>query len=158
MEKKMEPKIYEKEAMIIAGVSGGGDETGKVWEDYMKLEKLNPLKNTVEQAGYEIRMYPGDVGPGSVHVGMNVKDTDVPPEYKCLTLPASLYAEFLIYPAKGYGSSNEEMDTWLSDNAGNYTQRYMDGNPYGIEVYDERFKGNEDPKSVVGMLIPIKVV
>ena len=154
----MEPKLFEKEAMIIAGVTGSGDETGKVWEDYMKLEKLNPLRNAVEEAGYEVRMYPGGVGSGSVHIGMNVKDTNVPPEYKCLTLPASLYAEFLIYPAHGYGSSNEGINTWLSDNAEKYTQRYMAGNSYGIEVYDERFKGNENPESVVGMLVPIKSV
>jgi predicted transcriptional regulator YdeE len=158
MEKEMEPKIYKKEAMIIAGVSGSGDETGKAWQDYMKLEKLNPLKNTVEEAGYEVRMYPGGVGPGQVHIGMNVTDTNVPPEYKCLSVPASLYAEFLIYPAKGYGSSNEEMETWLSDNADKYTQRSMDGNAYGIEVYDERFKGNEDPESVVGILVPVEEV
>jgi predicted transcriptional regulator YdeE len=154
----MEPKIYEKEAMLIAGVSGSGDETGKVWEDYMKLEKLNPLKNTVEPVGYEVRMYPGGVGPGNVHIGMNVSETNVPPEYKCLSVPASLYAEFLIYPAKGYGSSNEDIETWLSDNADKYTQRYMDGNAYGIEVYDERFKGNEDTESVVVMLVPLEVV
>ncbi|UCC17263.1 MAG: GyrI-like domain-containing protein [Dehalococcoidales bacterium] len=154
----MEPKLYEKEAMIIAGVSGNGDETGKVWEDYMKLEKLNPLKNTLDAAGYEVRIYPGGTGPGKVHIGMNVTDTKVPPEYKCLSVPASLYAEFLIYPAKGYGSSNEEMDAWLSDNADKYTQRYIDGNPYGIEVYDERFKGNGDSESIVGMLIPLEVV
>ncbi|HEY95268.1 MAG TPA: GyrI-like domain-containing protein [Dehalococcoidia bacterium] len=154
----MEPKIYEKEAMIIAGVSGSGDETGKVWGDYMKLEKLNPLKNTVEEVGYEVRTYPGGVGPGYIHIGMNVTDTSVPPEYKCLSIPASLYAEFLIFPARGYGSSNEEMDTWLSDNTDKYTQRYLNGNPYGIEVYDERFKGNDDPESIVGMLIPIEIV
>jgi predicted transcriptional regulator YdeE len=154
----MEPNLVEKEEMIIAGVSRSGDETGKVWEDYMKLEKLNPLKNTVEPVGYEVRMYPGGVGPGQVHIGMNVTDSNVPPEYKCLSVPASLYAEFLIYPAKGYGSSNEEMETWLSDNADKYTQRYMEGNAYGIEVYDERFKGNEDPESVVGILVPLELV
>ena len=50
----MEPKIYSREAMMIAGVSGSGDETGKVWETYMKLEKLNPLKNSIGEIGYEI--------------------------------------------------------------------------------------------------------
>lgn len=154
----MDPKIYEKKEMIIAGVSGSGDETGKAWGDYMKLEKLSPLKNAVEEVGYEVRMYPGGVGPGKIHVGMNVKDTNVPPEYKCLFLPASLYAEFLIYPARGYESSNEEMDAWLSDYADTYIQRHLDSSSYGIEVYDERFKGNEDPESVVGMLIPLEVV
>ena len=154
----MEPNLFEKDAMIIAGVSGSGDETGKVWQDYMKLEKLNPLNNTVEAVGYEVRMFPGGVGPGQVHVGMNVTDTHVPLEYKCLVLPASLYAEFLICPAKGYESSNEKMDTWLSDNADRYIQRYLNGNSYGIEVYDERFKGNSDPESIVGMLIPVMSV
>jgi hypothetical protein len=158
MEKKMEPKLFEKEAMIIAGVTGSGDETGKVWEDYMKLEKLNPLKNTVDASGYEVRMYPGGAGPGRVYIGMNVENVNVPPEYKCLSILASLYAEFIIFPAKGYASGNQEMETWLSDNADKYTQRYLDGYSNGIEVYDERFKGNEDPESAVVMLIPIEVV
>ena len=151
----MEPKIYSREAMMIAGVSGSGDETGKVWETYMKLEKLNPLKNSIGEIGYEIRMYPGGQGPGEVHIGMQVKDENVPPEYKILTVPESLYAEFEIYPAKGYGSSNEAMEKWLSDNADKYKQRYINDKAYGIEVYDERFKGNEDPDSVVGIIVPI---
>ena len=151
----MEPKIVSREALLIAGVIGSGDETGKVWEAYLKLEKLSPLTNAVENIGYEVRMYPGGVGPGQVHIGMNVKDTNVPPEYKLLSLPASLYAEFVIYPAKGYGSSNAEMEKWISDNAEKYKQRYIDDKSYGIEVYDERFKGNEDPESVVGILVPI---
>ncbi len=152
----MEPKIYNKEAMLIAGVSGSGDDTGRVWETYMKLEKVNPLKNAVENVGYEVRMYPGGTGPGEVHVGMNVKDESVPPEYKIVTLPASLYAEFEIYPAKGYESSNAGMEKWLSDNSEKYRQRSIDGKSYGIEIYDERFKGNNHPESVVGILVPIE--
>ena len=151
----MEPKIYSREVLLVAGVLGSGDETGKVWEAYEKLEKVNPLKNAVENVGYEVRMYPGGVGPGEVHIGMNVKDTNVPPEYKILSLPASLYAEFEIYPSKGYESSNEEMDKWLSENDGRYKQRYIDNKSYGIEIYDERFKGNEDPESVVGIIVPL---
>jgi predicted transcriptional regulator YdeE len=154
----MEPKIYKKEAMMIAGVSGGGDETGKVWETYMKLEKLSPLQNTVDNAGYEVRMYPGEQGPGEVHIGMQVKDANVPPEYKILSLPASMYAEFEIYPSKGYTSSNEEINRWITDNAEIYTQGRIGDRSYAIEVYDERFKGNENPESAVGILIPITPV
>ena len=65
----MEPKIFSKEAFIVAGVTGSGDETGKVWEAFMKLNKINPLKNQVGEEGYEIRMYPGGEGPGEVHGG-----------------------------------------------------------------------------------------
>jgi predicted transcriptional regulator YdeE len=98
----MEPKIFTREALFIAGVTGSGDETGKAWEAFMKLDKINPLKNKVSEEGYEIRMYPSGKGPGEVHVGMQVRDARVPKEYKVFSLPASLYAEFEIYPSNGY--------------------------------------------------------
>jgi len=151
----MEPKIFSKEALLIAGVSGSGDETGKVWEAFMKLDKVSPLQNKVGEIGYEIRMYPGGVGPGEVHIGMQVKNTSVPAEYKVISMPASLYAEFEIYPAKGYGSSNAEMEKWLSENAGVYKEGRLEDKTYAVEVYDDRFIGNSDPESVVGILVPI---
>ena len=151
----MEPKIYSREDLLIAGVSGRGDETGKVWEAFMKLEKISPLENVAEEVGYEVRMYPGGVGPGEVHVGMIVKDASVPAEYKVISLPASLYAEFIIYPSKGWESSNAEMDRWLSENAAKYKQAYLDNKAYAIEIYDERYKGDKDSESVVGILVPI---
>jgi predicted transcriptional regulator YdeE len=152
----MKPKIITREAFIIAGVAGSGDETARVWETYMKLEKLNPLKNQVGEVGYEVRMYPAE-GPGKVHVGVQVKDAGVPAEYKVFYAPAATYAEFEIYPAKGYGSSNAEMNRWLEENAGTYKEALLDGIHYAIEVYDKRFKGDKEPTSVVGILVPIVV-
>jgi predicted transcriptional regulator YdeE len=151
----MKPKIINKEAFLIAGVPGSGDETTKVWEAFMKLEKMNPPKNQVGEVGYEVRMYPGGVGPGKIHVGVQVKDSNVPKEYKLFFVPAATYAEFEIYPAKGYESNNAEMSKWLEDNASVYKQALLDGMHYGIEVYDKRFKGNDNPESVVGLLEPI---
>jgi predicted transcriptional regulator YdeE len=151
----MEPKIIKKEAFIVAGVTGSGDETGKVWEAFMKLNKINPLKNQVGEEGYEIRMYPGGEGPGEVHVGVQIKDARVPAEYKVVSVPAFSYAEFEIYPAKGYGSSNAEMDKWSQANAGTYQEGRLGDKNFVIEVYDKRFKGNDNPASVVGILVPI---
>jgi predicted transcriptional regulator YdeE len=151
----MEPKIITKEALIVAGVTGSGDETGKAWEAFMKLDKLNPLKNKVGEEGYEIRMYPGGEGPGEVHVGVQVKDARVPAEYKVISLPAFKYAEFEIYPSKGYGSSNAEMSNWLSENARVYREGRLDDKSFAVEVYDKRYKGEQDSTSVVGILVPI---
>jgi predicted transcriptional regulator YdeE len=150
----MKPKIITKAAFLIAGVPGSGDETAKVWDTFMKLEKMIPLKNQVTGVGYEIRMYPAE-GPGKIHVGVQVKDSNVPKEYKLFFVPAATYAEFEIYPAKGYDSSNAEMSKWLEDNAAKYKEALLDGMHYGIEVYDQRFKGNDNPESVVGFLEPI---
>lgn len=150
----MEPKLISKEAIMVAGITGGGDETGKAWEAFMKIDKLNPLKNKVGEEGYEIRMYPGE-GTGDVHVGVQVKDARVPPEYKIISLPASLYAEFEIYSSKGWESSNAEINNWLSENSGFYQQSRLGDKTYAVEVYDKRYKGDKDPASVVGILIPI---
>ncbi len=150
----MKPNIIKKEAFFMAGVPGSGDETGKVWETYMKLEKIAPLKNQVGEAGYEIRMYPNE-GPGKIFVGVPVKDANIPKEYQVFYVPAATYAEFEIYPAKGYESSNAEMSKWLEDNASKYKPALVDGMHYGIEVYDKRFKGNDNPESVVGFWEPI---
>jgi predicted transcriptional regulator YdeE len=150
----MKPKILKKEAFIVAGVTGGGDETAKAWEAFMKMDKVNPLKNKAGEEGYEIRMYPAE-GPGEVHVGMCVKDARVPAEYRTISLPASQYAEFEIYPSKGWESSNAAMDKWLYENAGVYKEVLLGGKHYAIEVYDQRYKGDKDPASVVGILVPI---
>ena len=150
----MEPKIFSKGTLLIAGVTGSGDETGKAWEAFTKLNKINPLQNKAGEEGYEIRMYSGE-GPGEVHVGMLVKDAHVPAEYKVVSLPASLYAEFEIYPSKGYESNNAEMNNWLSENAGFYQQSKLGEKTYAVEVYDKRYKGDKDPASVVGILVPI---
>ncbi len=150
----MKPRIFTKEALIIAGVTGSGDETAKVWETYMKLEKVSPIKNQVGEEGYEVRMYPAE-GPGRIHVGVRVKDVNVPAEYKVFFVPATMYAEFEIYPSEGYGSSNAEMNKWLEDNANTYKEVLLDGMHYAIEVYDKRFKGNDNPESVVPIWGPI---
>ena len=150
----MRPKIIKKEAFLIAGVAGSGDETGKVWETYMNLEKVSPLKNQVGEVGYEIRMHP-DEGPGKIFVGVQVKDASFPKEYQVFYLPAATYAEFEIFPAKGYESSNGVMSKWLEDNATTYKPAILDGMHYGVEVYDKRFKGNDNPESVVGFWEPI---
>jgi len=153
----MEPKIFSKEALLIAGVTGSGDETGKAWGAFTKLNKINPLQNKVGEDGYEIRMYSGE-GPGEVHVGLQVRDARVPAEFKVVSLPASMYAEFEIYPSKGWESSNTEMNNWLSENTGVYKERRLGDKSYAVEVYDKRYKGDRDPASVVGILVPIAPV
>ncbi len=150
----MEPKIFIKDAFIIAGVAGSGDETAKVWEAYMKVNQVSPLKNQAGTEFYEIRLYPGE-GPGKIHVGPAVKDAKIPKEYKAFQVPAATYAEFEINPAKGYESGNAIMSEWLEDNAAKYKEARLDGLKYCIEIYDSRFKGNDNPESVVGIWVPI---
>jgi predicted transcriptional regulator YdeE len=153
----MKPKIIQKEAILIAGVTGSGDETARAWEAFIKIQKIHPLENQANEPGvegYEVRLY-HSAGNAKVHVGMRVKDAAVPPEYKVVKLPAATYAEFEVYPSKGYESGNADMNVWLEENRTEYKQALLDGMKYIIEVYDGRYKGEKDPASMVGILIPL---
>jgi predicted transcriptional regulator YdeE len=150
----MEPKIISQRQMLIAGVSGLSNQTAQTWAAYRQISKTTPLNNKSNEYGYEIRLY-SENGEAEVHIGMCVNDANVPEGYQVMSLPAALYAEFKIFPAKGYTSSNQEMERWLSASP-IYNQERLDGKRYSVLVYDSRYKGEKDPASVVACWIPVK--
>lgn len=150
----MHPGIISKGKILVAGVVGNGNETCKLWSEFSQLDNVNPLNNKVNDNGYEIRVYSED-GKCECHVGVCVKDADIPDVYKIYTLAPSKYAVFNIFPAQGYDSQNRTMDEWLKSNVGKYRQAYTDGKHFSILLYDERYKGETDPSSVVAIWIPI---
>ena len=75
-----------------------------------------------------------------------------------MAVPAFQYAGFDIQVAKGYGSSNAPMNQWLQENEKRYRQGKIGNREFSIEVYDNRYKGDKDPASVVGILLPIEAI
>ena len=71
-----------------------------------------------------------------------------------LKLPESTYAAFEVC-CQGYDSENAAMDEWLKANKEKYRQRLIDGNPYVVEYYDERFQGDSE-ESIVEIWVPIE--
>jgi AraC-type DNA-binding domain-containing proteins len=147
------PKIIKRNKLIIAGVTGDGHKTGEVWERFMELVKAVEMPNKLSDNGYEIRIY--DETKCTVHVGYAVSDAGIDKRLTALTLPASHYAAFDVYPAKGYESENSAMDEWLETNEKGYSQRLLNGKSYAVEFYDERFNGNE-ADSIVEIWVPIE--
>ena len=150
----MNPKIIKRDALIIACVFGDGNETGAVWENFMKLEKEKPLKNKLSDNGYEIRVC-GDDCVTTVYTGLAVSNELVDSVYTLFKLPASSYASFDVYVANGYDSENKAMDEWLQTNKEGYSERLLEGKHYCVEYYDERFNGGE-AGSIVEIWIPIE--
>ena len=150
----IEPKIIRKGEIIIAGAFGDGNQTWEVWNEFERLENTSPIKNKKEDAGYEIRIYDED-GKCDCLAGVRVESVISDNEYHYKNLPDVLYAVFEIYPAKGYESQNEAMEKWMSVNEDRYKEFKLDNKHYAIEHYDERFKGNEDPNSLVEIWIPV---
>lgn len=146
------PRIIQKDALHIAGVSGDGNRTAEVWETFSKLDGTCPAENKVSENGYEIRFYDGNAC--TVHAGVEVRGASAAPPYKLVSLPASAYAAFDVYVADGYDSENDAMSEWLASN-GVWRERLIDGRNACVEYYDARFQG-EQAESIVEIWIPIE--
>ena len=149
----MSPQLISHTELIIAGVSGDGRETAAVWEKFDKMIAEMPILGKTSDNGYEVRIYEGN--SCIVHVGFAVSDEKVDPAYQILKIPASQYASFDVYPAKGYDSGNVAMDKWLAENSREYSERLLGEKHYCVEFYGEKFKCNE-PDSIVEIWIPIE--
>lgn len=147
------PNIIKKGKILVAGTSGEGHKTGEVWQNFEKLDREKPLSNKVSDNGYEIRLYKDD--KSTVHVGVEVADMTTDEGYEVFEVPASEYASFDVYVAKGYDSENKAMDEWLENNDKGYKERRLEDGHYVVEFYDERFNGNAED-SIVEIWVPIE--
>lgn len=149
----MDPNMIKKNKLVVAGVSGDGYKTAEVWQAFEMLHAKTPLTNRLSDNGYEVRLWSNE--EGTVHVGYAVENNDVPEGYTALTLPATRYASFDVYVARGYDSENDAIHQWLDTNKEGYSQRTLDGAYYVVEYYDERFHG-EESGSIVEIWIPVE--
>ncbi len=120
----MNPKIIKRDKLTIAGVNGDGNRTWEVWNEFEKLSSEKPLMNKLSSNAYEIRLYEGD--KSTVHVGYAVSDGQIDSCYTLYSLPASKYASFDVYVAKGYESENSAMDEWLKTNEDGYKEKLLE--------------------------------
>lgn len=152
----MNPNMIKKNKMILAGVSGAGNETAEIWKRFMKLDEGCPLINKLSDDGFEIRMFDSVTGSEEVFVGCEIKEAKIDSgEYEILQIPSSEYASFDVYVADGYESENNAMSEWLSSNEKGYVKNLFEGKQYCVEHYDARFNGDADG-SIVEIWIPVK--
>jgi len=151
----MQPKIIKKDILYITGITGDGSQTGEVWSEFESKYTNNPFEKA-EDCAYEIRFWDGDkpvVRGKDVHVGFAADD--IVDGFDTITLQAADYAVFDVYVANGYESGNEEMDKWLTANSAKYDQLMLDDVAFIVECYNEKFKGGDQPDSIVEIWIPI---
>ena len=147
----MEPRIMDQGKLIIAGVSGDGRKTNELWEEFMNL--ADGVKGRVSDHYYEVRL--SGAGINECYIGFNVRQKDSFVGHKRIELPASKYACFDIFVAKGFESSNQAIEQWLERHKDRYAERlFENGAHYAVEYYDERFKGNSE-ESIVEIWIPV---
>lgn len=143
---QMEPKIITIKEMTLVGMTSDGSDIRGLWMEYMKKEK--DIKNKVEGTAYEWHAW-------SAHkcvVAAEVTEVeDVPEGLSVVHFPAGQYAVFTHRLANGgYEGLNSVMNHWLT------TGPYEQISDISIQVFDERFKGGDQPDSEIDFWIPVK--
>jgi AraC family transcriptional regulator len=152
----MEPKIVGKPEMILVGMVGCGSDVGQLdihglWQRFIN-EHSGSIKHQIGEKSYELHIQEETQPP--MHfclIGVQVqKIEDIPIELFAKVVPACQYAVFThSFKAGGFGHAFELVSDWL-ENSG-YTAAY----PFDIQCYDARFKGPDNPESVLEIHVPI---
>jgi AraC family transcriptional regulator len=170
----MEPKIVEREQIILVGFSFYGDpfsehggwteenEVGRLWQrflaylaenrDRVKHLRGDDLAYEVHIGGYEETDAKGYY---EVFVGMEVTELeDVPVQLLIKVLPPTRYAVFTLRGER-IASDWPRMvyEEWLPSSG------YQSAHDYLIELYDQRFKGLENlAGSELDIHVPVRQV
>lgn len=166
----MEPKLVEMSQMTLVGFSFFGDpfrvsagwteenEIGRLWNRFMAFlggHKLRIRHVTSWEVMYEVHVeHPETAQSGEFEVfcGLEVSRLeDLPVELACKVLPATTYAIFTLRGDQITSDWNMWIAGWLSRSG---CERAF---PYGIQRYDERFKGlDRVEESLLDILVPVR--
>ncbi len=153
----MEPAIKKLPAFCVVGVTtfgeGGSGLFPKAWEMFFKLEKNVEWKDNTRKFGIEF--YTEEFHKENKWFYMackEVKDLSSMPDVMVgKRIPEHQYA---VFSCKGL---SELMKTfqfaykeWLPKSD------YVSAGCFDFELYDERFRGAENPESIIDIYIPIK--
>lgn len=141
------PKIIATGEMILVGTASDGSDIAGTWVKFEEKEK--DVKHKVGRTTYEWHAW----NAHECMVAVEVTAVDAVPEgMSVMRLPAAQYAVFTHRLANGgYTGLNSAMDNWLA--TGPYEQV---GGDVSIQVFDDRFKGGDQPDSEIDFWIPVR--
>ena len=143
-------KFINKNEILLGGFKVGPEREGvNHWEKYEAQTAIEDLRNTVDDTGYELRVFPSE--NEWIFTGVQVTDRNILPSYELLAVPAAQYAVFEINCKKKQHPQFAGIDKWLEKNKGRYTRLAWDGAPYVLCWY-----GRLAEEKVFEMWIPLK--
>jgi predicted transcriptional regulator YdeE len=165
----MEPRIIEKERIILVGVSFFGDpfaesggwteanEIGRLWDRFFEAAASTGLAcEDPETASPILEVHvegPEATAKGHREVFVGVEnDTldDVPVEMLVKVLPASTYAVFTVQGEQITSDWSHTITEWMQEEC------YRTAYPFGFQLYDSRFLGLDQlAASAVDVYTPV---
>ena len=165
----MEPKIVQRDQMMLVGFSFYGDpfaessgwteenEIGRLWHRFEAFTTDYPdaiPHVTDKNVAYEVHIESAETarkGYREVFVGVEVDQlTDIPVELLVKVLPAVTYAVFTLRGEQIAADWSMIIGEWLSRSP------YEPVGNYGIQRYDERFQGVDNMEaSELEVYVPV---
>lgn len=151
----MEPRIVQKPEIRIAGFVESGEDVrqiriGELWNRFERHS--SQIRHKKLGTGYEVHIELSEPRRHYCMAGMEVSVvTDIPAGMFIGVLPAGKYAVFTHRLGDGgFGGACEAIEKWLKDSG------HIETRPLEIQCFDSRFRGPNDPESVLEYHIPIK--
>jgi predicted transcriptional regulator YdeE len=151
----MEPIFVEKPEMILVGLIGCSSDVSQLdihglWQRFTEHSKN--IKHQIEGKAYELHIEEETLP--KMHfclAGVEVhKIEDTPIELFAKVSPPCRYAVFTHHFSDGgFGHAFKFVYDWIDESE--YTAAYH----FDIQCYDERFKGPDNPESVMEIYVPI---
>ena len=167
----MEPTRFEERGYTLAGFSFFGDpfrlsggwteenEIGRLWQRFMAYleQHTSQLEGLFfKDVAYEVHIYYQETpqtGEFEVFVGMEVQAVDrIPIEFSVKILPPVIYAAFTLVGEQITADWSQMIfQGWLPQSG------YQLVGDYGIQRYDERYKGvDRTAESVLEFYLPVR--
>ncbi len=153
----MEVKMIEGREMTIVGTVAVGESVddiniGQLWERFER--KYSAIKYKIDGKDYELH-FEDDSAPKRHLCFIGVEVTaivDLPLELFVKVVPGYTYAVFIhCFSDGGYQEAYRQIDQWLS------SSQYQAAASFDIQCYDKRFKGPDNPESVLEFYVPVKL-
>lgn len=152
----MQLEIVKRPEMILAGIVDSGARVTQIniaelWNRFIDQSDAIPHKIDHEK-GYELHIEE-DRSPRKhfILIGVEVDKVEHEPiEIFTKVLPAGKYLQYTHkFSDGGYAQAFEALYDWLEDSD------YEPAHAFDVQVYDARFKGPDDPESVIEILVPV---
>ncbi|MCL2462284.1 MAG: hypothetical protein FWF44_06420, partial [Defluviitaleaceae bacterium] len=146
----MEPVNFVNKGEILLGGHHVGTDVASRWDKFEREEKIAPLTNTVDGTGFEMRRSAPE--GERIFAGVEVTDTNIPPNWELLVVPPAYYAAFEIDCGADIDRQFDGVDMWLHDNRDRYKRvKWADG---GAE-YKIIWCGRYEKEKICEVWIPV---
>jgi len=147
----MEPiKFMQKNEILLGGFHVGAD-IGTRWDKYEQEEKNAKLTNTVDDTGFERRIYSSK--GLQIFTGVEVTDKNILSNYDLVIIPPAHYAVFDVDCNADIDRQFNEIDIWLNSNEDKYKKMKWENTN---EEYRIIWSGRYSTEKICEMWVPIE--